>query len=283
MARQQLGQHFLADLDWREQIARAIRISAQSLAPSAHDKSYRWPYCWIEIGAGHGEMTEQLVATGAPVHAIELDAALARKLQHLTQQFPNLTVVQGDVLRADISAIAAGRRVRIYGNLPYYITSPILRHLFEYAELIDEVHIVIQTEVAERLTAQPESKSYGYLSVVTQLYARPELVLRIPREAFRPPPEVGSALVTLRFPGEGAKLRLPDEAQFLEFVKLCFAQKRKTLVNNLRAISPPDRTRNALERLGLRPDARAEQLSLTVLASLHREFPSERKKQTDEM
>lgn len=228
-------------------------------------------------------MTEHLVATGAPVHAIELDAALARTLQQLTQQFPNLTVVQGDVLQADISAIAAGRRVRIYGNLPYYITSPILHHLFEYAELIDEMHIVIQTEVAERLTAQPKSKSYGYLSVVTQLYARPELVLRIPREAFRPPPEVGSALVTLRFPGEGAKLRLPDETQFLEFVKLCFAQKRKTLVNNLRVISPPDRTRNALERLGLRLDARAEQLSLTVLASLHREFPSERKKRTEEM
>jgi 16S rRNA (adenine1518-N6/adenine1519-N6)-dimethyltransferase len=283
MARQRLGQHFLADLDWREQIARAIRVSAQSLAPSARDKSYHWPHCWIEIGAGHGEMTEHLVATGAPVHAIELDAALARTLQQLTQQFPNLTVVQGDVLQADISAIAAGRRVRVYGNLPYYITSPILHHLFEYAELIDEMHIVIQTEVAERLTAQPKSKSYGYLSVVTQLYARPELVLRIPREAFRPPPEVGSALVTLRFPGEGAKLRLPDEAQFLEFVKLCFAQKRKTLVNNLRVISPPDRTRNALERLGLRLDARAEQLSLTVLASLHREFPSERKKQTEEM
>jgi 16S rRNA (adenine1518-N6/adenine1519-N6)-dimethyltransferase len=283
MARQRLGQHFLADLDWREQIARAIRISAQSLAPSAHDKSYHWPYCWIEIGAGHGEMTEQLVATGAPVHAIELDVALARTLQHLTQQSSNLTVVQGDVLQADISAIAAGRRVHIYGNLPYYITSPILHHLFEYAELIDEMHIVIQTEVAKRLTAQPKSKSYGYLSVVTQLYARPELVLRIPREAFRPPPEVGSALVTLRFPGERAKLRLPNEARFLEFVKLCFAQKRKTLVNNLRAMSPPDRTRNVLERLGLRPDTRAEQLSLPVLASLHREFPSEQKKQTEDM
>jgi 16S rRNA (adenine1518-N6/adenine1519-N6)-dimethyltransferase len=281
MARQRLGQHFLADLDWREQIARAIRVSAQSMAPSsvAQDHSY----CWIEIGAGHGEMTELLAAAGAPVKAIELDAALARKLQHLAQQFPNLTVVQGDVLQTDIAAIAAGRRVRIYGNLPYYITSPILHHLFNFAQLIDEMHIVIQTEVAERLTAQPNRKSYGYLSVVTQLYGRPELVLHIPREAFRPPPEVGSALVTLRFPGERANLGLADEAQFLEFVKLCFAQKRKTLVNNLRAISTPEHTRSALERLGRRPDARAEQLSLPVLASLHREFPSEPNKQTGEM
>jgi 16S rRNA (adenine1518-N6/adenine1519-N6)-dimethyltransferase len=280
MARQRLGQHFLADLDWREQIARAIQVSAQSMAPSsaARDKSY----CWIEIGAGHGEMTEHLAATGAPVHAIELDTSLARKLQHLTKQYPNLTVVPGDVLQADISAIAAGRRARIYGNLPYYITSPILHRLFEFADLIDEIHIVIQTEVAERLTAHPKSKSYGYLSVVTQLYARPELVLRIPREAFRPPPEVDSALVTLRFPGERTKLGLSDELQFLDFVKLCFAQKRKTLVNNLRSMAGPDRVRDTLQHLGLRPDTRAEQLGLSFLATLHRQLQPQLDNPTNE-
>ncbi len=193
-------------------------------------------------------MTEHLAATGAPVHAIELDASLARRLQRLTLQFPNLTVVPGDVLQANIGEIAAGRRVRIYGNLPYYITSPILHHLFTFANLIDEMHIVIQSEVAERLTARPNSKPYGYLSVATQLYARPELVLHIPREAFSPPPEVGSALVTLRFPGERARLSQADEAKFLDFVKLCFAQKRKTLVNNLRSMAAPDRVREALLR-----------------------------------
>ena len=225
-------------------------------------------------------MTEHLAATGAPVHAIELDASLALKLQHLSQRFPNLSVVPGDVLQANIAAIAAGRRVRIYGNLPYYITSPILHHLFEFADAIDEMHIVIQAEVAERLTAQPNSKPYGYLSVATQLYARPELVLRIPPEAFRPPPEVGSALVTLRFPGERAQLGLTDEAKFLDFVKLCFAQKRKTLVNNLRSMASPETVRTALQRLGLRPDARAEQLSLPLFATLHRGLPLQRSKQT---
>jgi 16S rRNA (adenine1518-N6/adenine1519-N6)-dimethyltransferase len=272
MARQRLGQHFLADLGWREQIARAISVSAQSLVPSA--AATVTPYCWIEIGAGHGEMTEHLAATGAPVHAIELDASLARRLRHLTQQFPNVSVVPGDVLRANIAEIAGGRRVRVYGNLPYYITSPILHHLFTYADLIDEMHIVIQEEVAERLTAQPGSKSYGYLSVATQLYARPELVLRIPREAFSPPPEVGSALVTLRFPGERAKLGQADESKFLDFVKLCFAQKRKTLVNNLRSMAAPGVARAALEELNLRPDARAEQLSPALLAALHKELES---------
>jgi 16S rRNA (adenine1518-N6/adenine1519-N6)-dimethyltransferase len=266
MARQRLGQHFLADLDWREQIARAIRVSSQSLAPT-------WPardYCWIEIGAGHGEMTEHLAANGVPVHAIELDATLARQLQRLTQRFPNLTIVPGDALQTDIAGIAAGRRVRIYGNLPYYITSPILHHLFRFANRIDEMHVVIQTEVAERVTAEPNSKPYGYLSVATQLYARPELVLRIPREAFRPPPDVGSALVTLRLPGAGAKLGLSREEEFLDFVKSCFAQKRKTLLNNLRSTFHPDEIRDALERLSLRPDARAEQLSVPGFAALHR-------------
>jgi 16S rRNA (adenine1518-N6/adenine1519-N6)-dimethyltransferase len=266
MARQRLGQHFLADLDWREQIARAIRVSRQSLAPAPEPGGR--PYCWIEIGAGHGEMTGHLAATGVPVHAIELDASLARRLQRLTDQFPNLTVVPGDVLQANIGEIAAGRRARIYGNLPYYITSPILHHLFTFADLIDEVHVVVQSEVAERLTAQPSSKPYGYLSVATQLYARPELVLHIPREAFSPPPEVGSALVTLRFPGERAKLNHADESKFLDFVKLCFAQKRKTLVNNLRSLAAPDRVREALKNLNLRPDARAEQLGILMLAAL---------------
>jgi 16S rRNA (adenine1518-N6/adenine1519-N6)-dimethyltransferase len=207
MARQRLGQHFLADSDWREQIARAIRVSAHSPEFSASlDRSSDKPFCWIEIGAGHGEMTEHLASTGAPVTAIEIDAALVRRLQRLTQQFPNLHVVSSDVLKVDIAEIAAGRRVRIYGNLPYYITSPILHHLFAFAEIIDEIHIVIQLEVAERLAAEPGGRDYGYLSVATRLYSRPEIVMKIPREAFDPPPEVDSALVTLRLPGREVKL-----------------------------------------------------------------------------
>src|SRR5437899_3061790 len=110
-------------------------------------------HSWIEIGSGRGEMTQHLLATGAPVHAIELDAAFLPGLRHLAKQFPNLNVVAGDVLKADIGAIASGRRVRVYGNLPYYITSPILHYLFTFARVIDEIHVVIQTVVALRLAA----------------------------------------------------------------------------------------------------------------------------------
>ena len=287
MARQRLGQHFLADAGWREQIARAIGVlphSAAQYSPvaaaregvastnSSQVTSARPPnqgHCWIEVGAGHGEMTEYLATTGADVYAIELDALLVARLRRLMKKFPNLTVVPGDVLETDLAALAAGRRIWIYGNLPYYITSPILHHFFAFADQIDEIHIVIQDEVALRLTAKPRTKQFGYLSVVTQLYTRPEFVLRIPRGAFSPPPEVGSALATLRLPGERAKLAIGDETAFLDFVKLCFSQKRKTLVNNLRPIAEPDIVREILASQSLRPDARAEQLSVPQFALVH--------------
>src|SRR2546426_5517215 len=265
MARQRLGQHFLADLDWREQIARAIRVSPHSTAPLPGDEQH----CWIEIGSGHGEIPRNLLGAGGPVYAIELDPPLVAGLRRLAKDFPNLTVVPGDILKTDLAAIAAGRRVRVYGNLPYYITSPILHHLFQFADLIDEMHFVIQAEVARRLSAPPGTRDYGYLSVVTQFYTRPEFVFEIPRDAFNPPPEVTSALVTLRLPGERAKLSLRDLSRFLDFVKLCFSKKRKTLVNNLRSLAEPDGVREALASLSLRPDARAEQLSVSQLAALY--------------
>jgi 16S rRNA (adenine1518-N6/adenine1519-N6)-dimethyltransferase len=272
MARQRLGQHFLEDAGWREQIAQAIRVPSHGM--ESPTRSATDNYCWIEIGAGHGEMTEHLLRSGVPVYAVELDRGLIERLQQLAEKHPNLTVVPGDVLETDLGATAAGRRIRLYGNLPYYITSPILHHFFRFAGFIDEIHIVIQWEVALRLTARPGTKSYGYLSVATQFYTRPELVLKLPRGAFRPPPEVGSALVTLRLPGEGANLRLENGVAFLEFVKTCFGQKRKMLANNLRGLAEPARMREVLEQLKLRADARAEQISVGELAGVYQAISS---------
>lgn len=269
MARQRLGQHFLGDAGWREQIARAIRVSRHSLE---RPKESQENDCWIEIGAGHGEMTEFLVGTGAPVHAIELDPPLVSKLQALAKRFPNLAVVPGDVMKMDLRAIAAGRRIKLYGNLPYYITSPILHRVFENAQLIDEIHIVIQMEVAQRLVARPRSRDYGYLSVLTQFYSYPVISLELPPEAFVPPPEVSSALVSMRFPGDSAKLCLEDSESFLEFVKGCFAQKRKTLTNNLRGRFAADKLSATLAQLGLKSSARAEELSLRELAELYKKL-----------
>ncbi|HEY2121329.1 MAG TPA: 16S rRNA (adenine(1518)-N(6)/adenine(1519)-N(6))-dimethyltransferase RsmA [Candidatus Acidoferrum sp.] len=275
MARQKLGQHFLSDPGWREQIARAIHVSphAAEMKPSVGTQGY----CWIEVGAGHGEMTQHLIRSDVPVYAVELDPPLVERLKKLAAKHPNLAIVSGDVLQTDLRTLSAGRRIHLYGNLPYYITSPILHHFFSFADLIDEIHIVIQEEVAERLSANPGSKAYGYLSVATQFYTRPEFVFQIPRIAFDPPPQVASALVSMRLPGANANMDLPDGDAFLEFVKTCFAQKRKTLTNNFRSILKPEQTRAVLQSLHIREDARAEQLSIAQLAALFKAISSARK------
>ncbi|HUL32833.1 MAG TPA: 16S rRNA (adenine(1518)-N(6)/adenine(1519)-N(6))-dimethyltransferase RsmA [Candidatus Eisenbacteria bacterium] len=271
MTRQKLGQHFLGDAGWREKIARAIHVSPHGMETTAADAP---AYCWIEIGAGHGEMTEHLVRSGAPVYAIELDEALIGRLQWLAGKHPNLTVVSGDVLQTDLAKLAAGRRMKIYGNLPYYITSPILHHFFTFAPQIEEIHMVIQLEVALRLTARPGTKLYGYLSVATQFYTRPEFIFKLPPGAFRPPPKVASALVTLRIPGQGTRDGFERPEDFLEFVKLCFGQKRKTLANNLRPLAAPERAREILKGLRLREDARAELLNVEQFAEVYRAISS---------
>jgi len=144
-----------------------------------------------------------------------------------------------------------------------------LHRLFEHAERIAAIHIVIQFEVAVRIVAQPGRRDYGYLSVVSQWFSRPEIAFRIPPGAFRPPPKVASALVSFHMPGARVKHSIENENAFLDFVKECFAQKRKTLRNNLRG-RLGTRTEDVLREAGLSPDARAEQLTVSQFAALFR-------------
>lgn len=255
MARQRLGQHFLADDAWRARIF-------GTLGPRAEDT-------WIEIGAGHGEMTRELARMPGRVIAIERDARLAEGLRGRAKAWPNVEIIQGDVLALDLGQLA-GNRFRIYGNLPYYITSPILHHVFRYADRIASVHVVVQFEVAARIAARPGGRAYGYLSALCQFYTRPEIVLRIPPGAFRPRPKVTSALLAMRLPGERHELHIREEAEFFKFVQVCFGQKRKTLRNNLRALFPVEQVEAALSSSSLRGDARAEQLTLAQFAELFR-------------
>ena len=227
---------------------------------------------WLEIGAGHGEMTRELARRAARLVAVELDSRLVDRLRAMARELPNVEVVAGDVLALDLARLFGQDRFKVYGNLPYYITSPILHRLFQHADRIEAIHVVLQFEVAARLVARPGRRQYGYLSAAAQFYTRPETVMRIPRGAFRPPPKVTSALVSMRLPGERATLGLSDEEKFLEFVKRCFEQKRKTLLNNLHALAGRQRAEQLLAAAGLRRDARAEQLSLTQFAALFRSY-----------
>lgn len=257
MARQRLGQHFLGDIGWRKKILKTLPLLPNET--------------WIEIGPGHGEMTQLLVGEGRRVVAIEADGALAAGLrtglETEPQRWAGLEVMLHDVLTADIGKLG-GDRFHVYGNLPYYITSPILHHLFHWAKQIASIHIVVQLEVAKRIAAHPGVRDYGYLSALCQFYARPKIDLHIPPGAFRPPPKVDSALLGMTFPGYGATLGISDPHKFLGFIQMCFEQKRKTLRNNLLAIADDDRIQHALAEAGLRSDARAEQLSLAQFAAI---------------
>jgi 16S rRNA (adenine1518-N6/adenine1519-N6)-dimethyltransferase len=251
---QKLGQHFLSDAAWREQITREIGVDGG---------------VWVEIGAGHGEMTALLAKRARKVIAVELDRRLAARLRDVVSGFGNVEIVEGDVLALDLDKLALGENFSVYGNLPYYITSPILHHLFDYAERIAAIHVVVQLEVARRIAAQPGCRDYGYLSVLAQWYSRPELALRIPPGAFRPRPKVASALVSLRLPGARASVHVADEHEFLHFIKECFAQKRKMLRNNLRGRLGA-RTEQIIRQAELKPDVRAEQLSISQFAEVFR-------------
>jgi 16S rRNA (adenine1518-N6/adenine1519-N6)-dimethyltransferase len=263
--RQALGQHFLTDEGWKRRIV-------ESLPRLANET-------WIEIGAGHGEMTSALAGDGRRVVAIETDTSLAARLCELVGADParwaGAEVVTADILSVNLPDLAHGR-FRVYGNLPYYITSPILHHLFRWPEQIQSIHIVIQLEVAARIVARPGRRDYGYLSTLCQFYARPEIVLRIPPGAFRPRPRVASALLRMELPGERVGLNSIDDNRFLAFLHVCFSQKRKTLRNNLRAIADDERIHAALDACGLRHDVRAEQLSLVQLASVFKCLPAPR-------
>ncbi len=264
--RPKLGQHFLADPRYRRRILEALDLRDRDLV--------------IEIGAGRGAMTELLAERAQRVIAIEIDPALARKLEEKVQNQPRIEVLQADILTCDIAEICRRNRSEqcfVFGNLPYYITSPILHRLFSFWARVLAMALLVQREVALRLTASPSTRAYGYLSVVTQFYSQPRVVLTVPPGAFSPPPKVQSALVEFqirpKFPEgfrEGEPPGAGEEKKFLEFVKRCFAQKRKNLLNNLAGIYPRGRTERELARLPSPRGARAEQLTLDQFAELYR-------------
>jgi 16S rRNA (adenine1518-N6/adenine1519-N6)-dimethyltransferase len=250
-----LGQNFLID-------AQAIERIAASLGDLT-DRTV------VEIGPGAGALTSTLAVRAGHVLAIELDAALA---VHLRTEFPadRVTVHQQDVLNFDFAAAsaAAGERLCVVGNLPYGITSQILLKLAASHAALDRAILMVQREVADRIIAGPGSRDYGLLSVTVQLYGPPENLFTLPPASFMPPPDVYSTVFRWRFAPRLKELDL-DEGSFLRFVRKAFAQKRKTLVNNLRAagFSPVD-VASALARAAIDPRARAEALPIEAFAAL---------------
>lgn len=214
----------------------------------------------VEIGPGQGALTEYLLRSEAHVHAIELDPAMVERLARRFPNHPRLTVHAADVLDVDL---AQWGPAALAGNLPYYITSPILDRIRRARTAIASSTLLMQKEVADRLVARPGSRDYGYLTVVTQSWAEARFVVNVPPGAFRPPPKVESAVVHLQALAEVE----PDLEAFLKFAGMAFRQKRKNLRNNLAQAYPAADWENLAERT-----LRAEQLSIPQLRELWRKL-----------
>jgi len=264
--RRRFAQHFLAPA-WARRVVEAIGREPGDV--------------FLEIGAGHGAITLPLALTGAPILAVEVDRDL---VADLASKMPsNVTLVAGDALTVDLIPYLTGlepqrpagsmrtegltRRFRIIGNLPYNLTTPILFRLIEWHRrqaMFTDATLMVQREVADRLTARPDTRDWGVLGISAQIHAAITKVLDLPPGAFSPPPKVRSALIRLTF--GPPTVRIVDEALFDDLLRALFSQRRKTLTNALKRFDP--RAPAALDDLGINGRRRAETLQLTEIAGL---------------
>jgi len=251
-----LGQNFLVDHSARVRIVEALG--------DISDKTV------VEIGPGKAAITEILAQKAQRLIAVELDRELAANLK---ARFggSHVEVVEQDILTVDLASFSqTGEKLLVVGNLPYYITSDILLHLFRYHLAISRAVLMMQREVADRVVAEPGSRDYGLLSATTQLYARVERLLTLPPGAFSPPPQVHSSVLRLAFSPRFEELAV-DADGFIGFLRQSFAQKRKTLLNNLRAAGyEASRIAKAADAAEVSLQSRAEALSLEEMAGLYR-------------
>src|ERR1700723_1830339 len=263
-----LGQHFLASESFALQIVDALGDISQNTV--------------LEIGPGRGVLTSLLAKRARRLIAVELDRVLAAQLRLRFGMFPNVEVIEADILSIDFDSLFGpkpGLRrpgiefkpapAKVIGNLPYYITSDILLRLFEYSKYLETLVILVQREVADRIAAERGGRDYGLLSATAQLHARVENLFTLPPTAFSPPPQVHSAALRLTISPQQEKLGVAGDG-FIDFLRLSFGQKRKTLWNNLKSKYEGPELKRALADAKVKPTARAETLSLEESATIFR-------------
>ena len=263
-----LGQHFLVSEEYASRIVEALGDVSQSTV--------------LEIGPGRGILTSMLAKRSRRLIAVELDRVLAAQLRLKFGMSRNVEVIEADVLAVDFDSLfgpkpGLGRPgidvtlepVKVVGNLPYYITSDILLRLFSFSKYFESIVIMVQREVADRVAAEPGSRDYGMLSATAQLYAHVEKLFVLPPGAFAPPPKVHSAVLRLTMEPQQEKLDVVGDG-FIDFLRLSFGQKRKTLWNNLKSKYEECDLKPALAAAKVKPAARAETLSLEQSAAIFR-------------
>ena len=263
-----LGQHFLNSEDAAVRIVDALDDVTQSTV--------------LEIGPGKGILTSFLAKRARRLIAVELDRVLTAQLRLKFGMTRNVEVLEADILAIDFDSLfgpkpGLGRPgielkpepVKVVGNLPYYITSDILLRLFEFSKYFESIVIMVQKEVADRIAAEPGGRDYGVLSATAQLHARVEKLFTLPPGAFTPPPKVQSTVLRLSMDPQQEKLGVAGDG-FIDFLRLSFGQKRKTLWNNLKGRYGDTALKRALAEANVKPTARAETLSLEKSAAVFR-------------
>jgi 16S rRNA (adenine1518-N6/adenine1519-N6)-dimethyltransferase len=263
-----MGQHFLASEDLAARVIDTLGDVSQSTV--------------LEIGPGRGIMTSLLAKRARRLIAVELDRVLAAQLRLKFGMARNVEIIEADVLAIDFDSLFGPKPglsqpgidlkpqpVKVVGNLPYYITSDILLRLFEFSKYFDSIVVMVQREVADRIAAEPGGRDYGVLSATAQLHARVENLFTLPPGAFVPPPKVHSSVLRLTIDPQQEKLGVTDDG-FIDFLRLSFGQKRKTLWNNLKAKYPGAELKRALAEAKVKATARAETLTLEESAAVYR-------------
>ena len=255
------GQNFLIDAHVLDKIIAAADVGPEDFV--------------LEIGPGIGTMTQYLAEHAREVAAVEIDTHLIPILEDTLQDYDNVTIINEDILKLDINALAQeknqGRPIKVVANLPYYITTPIIMGLFESGVPVENITVMVQKEVADRMQVGPGTKDYGALSLAVQYYAEPYLVANVPPNCFMPRPKVGSAVIRLTRHKE-KPVQVKDENFMFRLIRASFNQRRKTLQNGLHNSSElkisKEEVVNALEKMGLPVAVRGEKLTLAQFAML---------------
>ena len=262
MFQKRFGQNFLIDTHVLDKIIKSAEITKDDLV--------------LEIGPGIGTMTQYLCENAREVIAVEIDKNLIPILENDTlAEYDNVTVINEDILKLDLNALVkernGGNRIKVVANLPYYITTPIIMGLFESHVPLQNITVMVQKEVADRMQAGPGSKDYGALSLAVQYYAKPYIAANVPPNCFMPRPNVGSAVIRLTL-HEEPPAKVKDEAFMFALIRASFNQRRKTLVNGLTNAADlkvsKEEVQAALEQMGLSATVRGEALTLEQFAEL---------------
>jgi 16S rRNA (adenine1518-N6/adenine1519-N6)-dimethyltransferase len=253
-----LGQNFLIDKNIRRKIIEALELKPSDIV--------------LEIGSGKGELTGLIAQSITKLYALEIDTALCDELNKNLKGYSNIEILNKDILKFDLKKYFSKpqyckSRIKVFGNIPYYISSPIIEHLFKFKDIIDIIFITVQREFARRLTAIPGSKDYGSFSCFVQYYTQTKIILNIKKTCFLPSPKVDSCLVRLRIRTSPC-VRIRDERLFFKIIRAAFNKRRKTLKNSLAGVIPLQKLEEFFKKYSIGRQTRPERLSLEDFAHL---------------